>query len=939
MILQVRKRLIRAVLCCIAAAFMTFAVGCSDKAEPGTTDKAVTLAVPIVEVDGEGNASWRAVEHASGYAYKISDGEEQLTDALSVMLEKGQSISVKAKGDGKKYKDSAYSTPITYSGTDVPVDPDENVEYTVSTEPGATVTVTTNVKSYAATADGGTFKVRVPKSETVLSITSSKSGYFTGKATVTSATVYDIPLNGSVSSAQSGMKISGDDFDTLVCSYYAESSGAAAIKFTDDIKAEQVVKFTLVTLGAGKNRADGSSSDGTPLNKGLELSDADRFVEFKMGKYSCRILSDGSVTGMERVTDAPYLSMYTALTQNTDAVDFAVALHGDKAHYFAKSHGVDKYVYIGRNSGTSGTLEFRLGGMDGFAQNMELRNFEISSGAEDFIAAAESDSEFYAVSSAARRNADGTVSAVIGNGISSGYLYDTSRSYDVSRGTLTLTTKIYSYGGKWQFHGFYIVDGSDTGKHYNIGITQGNNIWLSWSNGDRDYNGFPGRVPVGNTSTPGTFGSYNAHGGWLNSGGDVMFEGELKLVLNGRLADLYLNGKRIVRVDVFELFDKNATSGGGAAGADSTSKLPGNEVYAGLYAFSDPCKYRTLFDEFTVEYDEVADIERDANDTNWKTQIYAGGAPLTRDFILSGNVDIGSAEFNGRAVFRLGDNGMGLLMQNDGKMTVACGENTDFDFTGGVNDVFDFGFGMNVKFELAVTENSAALFIDDVLRVVYNGINASELFEYYAQGMNVTLENMRALKQGDDGYAERMGEIAALLDSHADEGFVCVDSTKRDKPVIVISESGEVTATQAQNAALVYSVDGGEFKHYADGITLAHGQSITVKALGDGASIGASQAFAVYYDFEPAGGKVNVSHGDGKITVEADVAARGEVFILVVQNRSDIYTWTDGGALGMAQTAADGDGNVSVEITADIPQGGAWVFVITEEHAYAAEVK
>ncbi len=79
-------------------------------------DKApAKLSTPVVTIDDKGVASWLEVENASGYAYVIGDGEETATNNLSVNLADGQSIKVKAKGDGKNYTDSDFSEVKTYT--------------------------------------------------------------------------------------------------------------------------------------------------------------------------------------------------------------------------------------------------------------------------------------------------------------------------------------------------------------------------------------------------------------------------------------------------------------------------------------------------------------------------------------------------------------------------------------------------------------------------------------------------------------------------------------------------------------------------------------------------------------------------------------------------------------------------------------------------------
>lgn len=927
-------------LCCFTAAIALTVTGCGDKNTdpPEPDDILIALAVPSVVVDANGTASWNAVANASGYAYKINDGAETPTDVTHVSLTNEQSIRVKAVGDGVKFSDSAYSEAVTFTET---VEKPTTADIKGTTEPGATVTLTTDVNTYTTVAENGVFTFGYPTTEKPLALVASKLGYFSTRVEITDpSAAYKLTLTGSVRSSAPEMQIDGDDFSTLRCSYYNTNGGNVGISFTDPAKDGQVIKFSLATFGEGDGkRAHGASSDGTPVSNGVKgMSDADLYLGVKVGGYTCRFLSDG-IIGIDESVVSNYLPMFTALSGENDETDFAIAFDGGKTYYFVKQPSDLKYLYVGSNNAKPSAVELIVACANAFTNNFEFRKFAVEDSAQAFMSDALTDSEFFGVNSAIRRNADGSVSAVIGNGASSGYLYDRSRAYDLSGGTLTLKTKIYSYGGLWQFHGFYIVDAA-TDKHYNIGIAQGNNIWLSWSNGDRDFNGFPGRVPISNTACPGTFGSYNAHGGWVNSNTAEMFEAELKLVLNGELADLFLNGKRIVRTDVRELFDKNITCSGGAAGAASTDMLPSDNVYVGLYAFSDPCKYRTLFDDFTVTYDGLADMERAVGDTPWTTQVYYDGTPLDRGFILSGAISMNAAAANAKTAFRFGNNDMGLLAQQNGKITVACGMGDSFVGTGNDNDIFDRG-DLDAEFELAVDETRAALFIDGALRLVYNGIDAKELFEFYSQGANVTVTGMQALLPDSDGYSARMAEISELITDYAADGFASVESSRMSKPIITVSDDGAVTVTQAENAAMVYSIDGGRFRPYTDGIVLEIGQRITVKALGNGQTLSSSQNSAVYYAFETTanGDKVSVSKGDGKITVETTAEARGEVFILVLKNKDDIYSWLFGGALAMAQTAADGNGAVAAEIVVDVPTTGAWVFVITENAAYAVEVK
>lgn len=109
-----RRHLLLVALSLIITICMCFGLAACD----GCNDTEPTaLTTPVVTIETDGTAKWNAVEHASGYAYKISDGEEKTTQDLSVKLTDGQSIVVKAVGDGENFTDSAYSEAKTYTAT------------------------------------------------------------------------------------------------------------------------------------------------------------------------------------------------------------------------------------------------------------------------------------------------------------------------------------------------------------------------------------------------------------------------------------------------------------------------------------------------------------------------------------------------------------------------------------------------------------------------------------------------------------------------------------------------------------------------------------------------------------------------------------------------------------------------------------------------------
>lgn len=107
------KRRLASILICICLAATALLSAC-DLFKP-TETKPVKLATPSVTVDANGNASWAKVANAGGYVYKIDNGAEQAAASQSVALTNGQSITVKAVGDGKKFTDSDWSVSKKYT--------------------------------------------------------------------------------------------------------------------------------------------------------------------------------------------------------------------------------------------------------------------------------------------------------------------------------------------------------------------------------------------------------------------------------------------------------------------------------------------------------------------------------------------------------------------------------------------------------------------------------------------------------------------------------------------------------------------------------------------------------------------------------------------------------------------------------------------------------
>ena len=83
--------------------------------DPGPAPQPTKLGTPAVSISESGLASWSAIANASGYIYKINGGTEVSTSATSIQLADGQSITVKAVGDGESFLDSDFSTVKVYT--------------------------------------------------------------------------------------------------------------------------------------------------------------------------------------------------------------------------------------------------------------------------------------------------------------------------------------------------------------------------------------------------------------------------------------------------------------------------------------------------------------------------------------------------------------------------------------------------------------------------------------------------------------------------------------------------------------------------------------------------------------------------------------------------------------------------------------------------------
>ena len=153
---------IRVILCLVLLITLsTFALtscGFFNKYFGDRTPDPVKLTAPTVTVSENGLATWQSVTNAVGYVYKINGGDEVTTTSTAVQLTDGQSIVVKAIGNGTEYTDSDYSAAVTYTAPSTPTpDPVKLTAPTVTVSENGLVTwqSVANAVGYVYKINGG----------------------------------------------------------------------------------------------------------------------------------------------------------------------------------------------------------------------------------------------------------------------------------------------------------------------------------------------------------------------------------------------------------------------------------------------------------------------------------------------------------------------------------------------------------------------------------------------------------------------------------------------------------------------------------------------------------------------------------------------------------------------------------------------------------------
>lgn len=101
------------ILCVLTCIFCLFSLIACSNSEPKV------LGTPSVTVSEDGRAEWASLEGAVSYEYKINGAEaiSMASDKTALILLAGDTLTVRAIGDGEKYLDSDWSAPVTYNAS------------------------------------------------------------------------------------------------------------------------------------------------------------------------------------------------------------------------------------------------------------------------------------------------------------------------------------------------------------------------------------------------------------------------------------------------------------------------------------------------------------------------------------------------------------------------------------------------------------------------------------------------------------------------------------------------------------------------------------------------------------------------------------------------------------------------------------------------------
>ena len=330
-----KKKLLVIVFSIIAVFSLVLGVAaCKNDNPSGSKDDPQQLSTPVVSISEDGLASWTAIDNATGYAYKLDAGEATNTDSTSVQLTDGQSITVKAVGDGTNYTDSAWSASKTYNANSSTQKLNTPV-VTIDSEGVASWTADSNAVGYIVKIDGVDGELTT---DTSVTLTEGQKIQVKAVGDGTNYKDSEWSVEKTYGTSSTGIMTHAQ--------YLAAAKGAT-------------VKVQGVVTGIGQDRVYFQDTDGGYLVYGLtglpeevavgKTIVAEGVLDIYSGLYE---ITKATVTVAETATVAPIdiTDIFTAATGMTDAtlVNMQSAFITLKGVTLKVSEG-NLYVVIGNN--------------------------------------------------------------------------------------------------------------------------------------------------------------------------------------------------------------------------------------------------------------------------------------------------------------------------------------------------------------------------------------------------------------------------------------------------------------------------------------------------------------------------------------------------------------------------------------------------------------
>lgn len=178
------------------------------------------------------------------------------------------------------------------------------------------------------------------------------------------------------------------------------------------------------------------------------------------------------------------------------------------------------------------------------------------------------------------------------------------------------------------------------------------------------------------------------------------------------------------------------------------------------YVFTDELQSSNIFMENRTVNDKIKDISRDKTQTigNFPSNIVYKGETLSRNFVLSGKIDVTGLNNNAHLEFNFsGSNNRMLLWNNESndKIKVGYAFNGTYNNAAPQNAIYNFipNQTLTLGFKLVVTDNDGYLYINDKLVLVFVKIVGSvNPLILSSENMSCKFYNMAAVTKNTDKH-------------------------------------------------------------------------------------------------------------------------------------------------------------------------------------------